>query len=281
MKKDNTTSKFIDIMESEAHFLPGLDIALIERADEFLDITSQILEVGYSASVPRSYITRYGMTDTPQTYESVSAHTMLLQTIVDRALIFRYGSEFKRTVDGFKYREIMEAARRHDLPEIITGDQPDNGDRDDLGLAKKELSYWNFFAELSPRSEHYFERKVDFLLRDMQRGRSSATGRTLYTADKASAIIIALCCDFRKTRQPPPVMRIDSPEASARERKAMQICSQENGFVRASELWTVDFFKTRELHKYDDSGFFTALIVMATLAAHNNNWYTWREQDYQ
>lgn len=265
-------------MNLEAQFIPKFNKKIISNASEFLDITSQILEVGYLALVPRVYITRYNMAETYRAFESVSAHTLLVQTMVDRALALRYNPGFKRTTDRYSYREITEAIRRHDLPEIIINDQPDNGTRDDKGLAKEERKYWRFFSKLSPKREVDFEKKVNSLLLDIQEQRSS-TGRMLYVADKASAIIAALCCDYKKVG---PTMQLNDPVASANEVSAMQTCDRcdKNGYFRASEMWTVDFLKTRKLYQYDNSGFFTALIVMATLSTHHNKWYRWRERDY-
>lgn len=277
-KETEIINKFLGIMNCEAQFIPKFNKKIISNADEFLDITSQILEVGYLALVPRGYIIRYNMAETYQAFESVSAHTLLMQTMVDRALALKYNPGFKRTTDRYSYREITEAIRRHDLPEIIIKDQPDNGTRDDKGLAKEEHRYWRFFSKLSPKREVDFEKKVNALLHDMEEQRSS-TGRILYVADKAAAIIIALCCDLKKVG---PTMRLNDPTASINEVSAMQTCDRcnKNGYFRASEMWTVDFFKTRKLYQYDDNGFFTALIVMATLATHRNKWYSWREQDY-
>ena len=39
------------------------------------------------------------------------------------------------------------------------------------------------------------------------------------------------------------------------------------------------YLQMRKLVQYDDTGFFTALIVMYTLQIHNY-WYSWREADY-
>lgn len=265
-------------MNSEAHFLPNLDNKIINNAGEFLNITSQILEIGYLALVPRIYITRYNMAKDYSAFESVSAHTLLVQTMVDRALALKYSPGFKRTTDRFSYREIMEAIRRHDLPEIVIGDQSDNGTRDDKGLAKEEHQYWRFFSKLSPKREMDFEKKVNSLLLDMQK-QHSTTGRMLYTADKAALIIMALCCDYKKIG---PTMHLNDLTASANEIADMHTCDNCNksGYFNGSEMWTVDFLRTRKLYQYDDNGFFTALIVMATLATHHNKWYHWREQDY-
>ena len=277
-KQINVVDKFLDIMSSEKQFFPKFDVRIINNANDFFNITSQILELGYLALVPRIYITRYNMAKDYPAFESVGAHTLLVETMVDRALAFKYDPGFKRTSDRFKYREIMEAIRRHDLPELIISDQPDNGTRDDKKLAKDEHRYWRFFSKLSPKREMDFEKKVNSLLLNMQ-NRHSITGRMLYVADKASLIIMALCCDHKKVA---PVMHLNDPTASTNKITDMHTCDHcnKNGYFNGSEMWTVNFLKTRKLYQYDDSGFFTALIVMATLATHDNKWYRWRERDY-
>jgi hypothetical protein len=45
-------------------------------------------------------------------------------------------------------------------------------------------------------------------------------------------------------------------------------------------MWAIDYFKMRELEQYDDTGYFTALIVAYTLAV-NGHWYIWRDHDYR
>lgn len=272
--------KFLKIMESESQFIPGFDAGLLTEAGarELLGYVTQAFEVCSLALVSRVYNIRYGLTEDTKTFESVSAHTLLLETIVDRFLLFEYGSNFKRTADKYSYREIMEAVRRHDLPEIIIGDQPDNGKRDDKELAKKEQQYWRMFSSLFLNGKTKSEGRINSLLLEMQERRSS-TGRALYVADKIALIVMALRCDTKKVS---PTMQLNDPDASDNERADMQTCDRcdKNGRFLGSEMWTVDYFKTRRLYRYDSTGFFTAFVVMATLAAHNNRWYHWREKDY-
>ena len=285
-----TVSKFLEVMKFESKFIPGIDTNLLTEtgAEELLGYVTQVFEIGFLALVPRVYNTRYGLTEDAKTLESVSAHTLLLEALVDRFLLFEYGPDFIRTNDGISYREIMEAARRHDLPELIIGDQPDNGNRDNKGLAKKEHQYWRIFSNLPLKHETEgkkaesekveSEERINYLLRDMQ-ARYSLIGRTLFIADKIALIIMALCCDMKDIS---PTMQLSYTDVSDNERLDMQNCDycDKNGRFLGSEMWTVDYFKTRELYKYDDLGFFTAFIVMATLAAHNNHWYHWRKKDY-
>lgn len=48
----------------------------------------------------------------------------------------------------------------------------------------------------------------------------------------------------------------------------------------ASEMWAIDYFKERGIINYDETGYFTSLVVMVTLMMNNGKWYQWREQDY-
>ena len=60
----------------------------------------------------------------------------------------------------------------------------------------------------------------------------------------------------------------------------MRICERLDGnYRRASEMWTIDYLKLRRRIQFDDSGFFTSILVMYTLMV-NKTWYNWRERDY-
>ena len=267
-------------MRHEAKYIKNFNANLIDDngAKDILGYATQIIEVGRSCTVPRAYLSRYNLSNAKQVLESIAGHTQLLEKMVDCALEFEYGPYFRCTPDGFRYREIIEAIRRHDLPENIIGDQADNGNRDDQGLAKKEHSYWRSFSGLSPKRRRVkrFEKKVYRLLLSMQRYDTS-TGCKLYVADKTAAIIIALCCEQVDIK---PKMHFENNSASANEFFDMNVCDNcEDKFYLASEMWTVDFFKTRQIYQYDNSGFFVALIVMITLIIHEK-WYRWREKDY-
>ena len=107
--------------------------------------------------------------------------------------------------------------------------------------------------------------------------KSSPEGRTLYTADKVSAIIMMLCYD--KLGLYPGVRPSDKSIAKV-DRTEVGFCKkQSNGKILLSELWTVDFLYGREIVQYDDTGYFLAILVMATLLIHGK-WYDWREAQY-
>lgn len=258
--------------------------AFVIPAHEIAATAEQLSEIAKNALVTRSYVYRYGLNESKTTHESVSAHANLMMALVDRALACSYGSDFgepdgayPRTSDGYSYREIMEAIRLHDLPENDIGDWPDNGSRDELAKQKMEETYFTRFADKYPLREVDFKRRVLELLRKMDDAKST-TGRLLKVADKTAATFIVLTYDG--TGQS-PLMHVDDPNASGRDHEEMALCDWEkDGYHRASEMWTIDHFRIRKFTELDDTGFFTALIVMYTLMVHGR-WYNWREQDYK
>ena len=75
-------------------------------------------------------------------------------------------------------------------------------------------------------------------------------------------------------------MDIDYEYASALDKKAMVMCDNiNNNRCRASEMWTISFFKLKNNILFDRTGYFTALIVMMTLDV-NGKWYDWRTKEY-
>ena len=252
---------------------------IIPDVNELAATTKQLAHVAKNSLVLRSYNLRYHLTNHSKTFESVGAHTNLVEAIVDRALSAIYGSDFDfaETDDGYSYREIVEAVRRHDLPENETGDIPDNGNRNEAEKQARERAFLTDFSNLSPMRELKFDARVTQLLSEME-DKSSLTGRLIFCADKIAALFMTLC--YEEVGHS-PLMKKHSRYASERDRKEMAMCDfSENGACRASEMWAIDYFKMRELIQYDDNGFFTALIVMYTLMVHGC-WYTWREKDYQ
>ena len=149
----------------------------IVNAKEMWGTTLQILEYTKANTVLRSYNWNYGLTDPEArtTLESDGGHTNLMSAIVDRALVYRYGTHLRFTEDGYTYREIMEAVRRHDLPENETGDIPDDGARDEVAKSESDTAYQLKFSRLSPSRELESEKRIRCLLAEMD-GQSSPTG---------------------------------------------------------------------------------------------------------
>ncbi len=251
----------------------------IVNAKEIWGTALQILEYTKASTVLRSYNWNYGLTDPEArtTLESDGGHTNLMSAIVDRALAYRYGPHLRFTEDGYTYREIMEAVRRHDLPENETGDIPDDGARDEVAKSESDTAYQLKFSRLSPSRELESEKRIRCLLAEMD-GQSSPTGKLLYLADKVSAVIAVLACDALGQF---PAKHITADDLTVRDIAEMRLCDIEIAYhsYLASEMWSIDYFKARRLVKYDEIGFFTALIVMFTLQVHGR-WYSWREADY-
>lgn len=243
---------------------------------EIFKTVKQLDQIAESSSVLRSYNNRYGLTRDEYAYESVAAHTNLCLAMLDRCLSYIYGPDMDLP-DTYSYRELMEALRRHDLPENVIGDIPDNGEAENSGKRTTEAAYFNAYSSYSPLREHFFEENVNSLLNKME-DKSSFFGKLLYVTDKASALFITLWHDKAGR---PPVMHPNSRKISGRDLSEMQMCDEKvNGGYRASEMWAIDYFRMRELLQYDDTGYYTALIVAYTLEV-NGRWYIWREQDYR
>ncbi len=248
----------------------------LPNANEIGDISYQIAEVAESSLVLRSFNNNYKLTKDKRAFESVGAHTNLMITIVDRALSFLYKTESELLKEGYSYREIMEAARLHDLPENLIGDKPDNGFTDDCDKKVSERFYYNIFFRKYHWQDPESLNRIRRLLEEMDE-KSSRIGKLLYCADKVSAIIITLQCDRYNN---PPLLGPKNKIASKRDLEEMSICDGKvRGLYRASEMWTIDWFKARKLIDYDETGFFTSLIIMRTLQV-RGKWYNWREKDY-
>ena len=253
----------------------------IVEAKEMFNTTLQIAEIAKSATVLRSYVyfCNIASVDT-QAHESDGAHTNLMSALIDRFWQYYYGPDAHYAEDGYSYRDLIEATRRHDLPENDTGDIPDNGNRDEYAKSFQEHGYQRQFAQLSPSRSTDSEKRIRRALLEME-GKTSLSGKLLYIADKSAALIMALCYD---SLGQPPYRSDTDPCITEREQQELGLCDYQVSKVSSpacftSEMWTMDYFQMRKLVQYDDTGFFTALIVMYTLQIHNY-WYSWREADY-
>ena len=204
-----------------------------------------------------------------------------MSVMVNMMLRSEAGKKFIKngfTKDAYTYSEIMEAIRLHDLPENTIGDWLDNGTRDESEKAKLEDDWYKEFKEFYPEREEKFIKMTLCLLEDMRK-KDRSTGMMLYMADKTALVIISLAYDWIGH---PHTMFIGSTKASERDRQEMAICDWQNaGYRKATEMFTTDIFHIREITQYDETGFFTALLVMCTLIVNNGKWYDWREKDYE
>ncbi|MBR3132276.1 HD domain-containing protein [Candidatus Saccharibacteria bacterium] len=246
----------------------------IKNADEIANITKQIMEYATQSLVLRVYTRDYNLTGDFAAYESVSAHVNLLKYVLECALRFKYRG--KKPSEIPFYNEILEAAGWHDLPENVIGDIPDNKIQSDDSKYQKEVAYWKKFSDLSPEYDRSFNQKVNQLLNEM-RTEKTPQGRLLRVADKTVAVLIVLCYDFNHFM---PSISKDSEKASKLNHKGMHICGRfRQRDFHASELWTVDYLILRRFDLLDDTGFFTAILIMATLLV-NGGWYEWRTKSY-
>ena len=258
------------------------ECSIFNDVDEAANLTALISEFAQSTTVPRAYNGRYGLDDHSVALESVAAHTNLVQAFANLVLTYIYGYDFTKTDDGFTYREIMEALRIHDLPENVFGDKCDNGAIDEKKKRRQEANYLNKFFNLYPQTcqpdaRNTFIEHSQSLFKEM-RPDGCPTGQLLYLIDKASAILITLWLD---QIQYSPMIHESAEDLSERDREEMSLCDwRENGYCRASEMWTVDAFHIRKFMDADYTGIITAVIVMTTLQT-NGKWYDWRWRDYE
>lgn len=249
-------------------------------AEVILGITKQLFEYAQSSTVPRAFNDYNPGRKAPAnpTPESVGGHTNLLLAIVRRYLYLLYDpSETQCTDDGFSFLEVEEAASRHDLPENEIGDQLDNRNRDDKGLAPIENAYWHRLSNWSLPQWVLSEPNINRLLYDMRDKHKTATGSFLYAADKFCSLFIVLVYD---ALDKPMFLHIDDPRASEEDREEMRRCEYvKNGFRKASEMWAIGFFQTRGTYRYDYHGILIRILLMATLMV-NGEWHEWRIADY-
>ena len=245
--------------------------------EEIYDIVWRIFETARSSTVSRSYNVSYNLTKLDYTLESVGAHTNLVTEIATEALDFHYGG-FSRTCDGYTYRDVIEAVRLHDLPENEMGDLADNGSRDESEKHFHELKYLRAYLDTYPNHVRVVKKNAWKLLDNMEK-QDSPTGKLIYLSDKIAALLVTLCLDSLDLS---PIILEDSPYASDRDRQEMAMCDFGSNLHahRASEMWAVDFFVMRNLVRFDEDFFFTAILVMGTLMV-NGIWYSWREKMYQ
>ena len=260
------------------------------RANQIFTDVVQLAEIAKASTVPRSYLRNYNLDSSEQVFESVSAHTNLCHAILGRALdelhfhldIFNIengtvSSQIMEEISQYTREEVFEAITIHDLPENDFGDWPDNNSCDENAKAELESDYFGYYTSLYSRKYPLFRQHVVELVQAMN-DPNSIIGQILYLTDKVSAIICALTYDLMGY---PPMMHQRSGRASAKDRKEMAICDyNKDGYCKASEMWTMDYFVIRHLVERDFTGYFTSLIVMFTLMVNDNNWYKWRTNAY-
>ena len=256
------------LKEYSARYLP------LERPHQMHKITKRILEITQNSTVLRSGNITSGITKDFTAFESDGAHTNLVRSLVKYALDSYCGWGY--STRNYSRFEMDEAATIHDLPENITGDIPDNRNRDEAEKNRIENAYFEDLMTTYPPSQSPHCWKIKRLLREMQ-DKSSFEGRILYVADKLSAILMMLHYDRAQLY---PSINPSDPRISKASREEREFCEvQQDGTILLSELWTVDFLYGRNIVQYDDTGFFLSVLVMATLIV-RGEWYSWREAQY-
>ena len=247
---------------------------LLQKPNLIANITRRLLEIAKNSTVLRCGSRIGHLTVSRIAYESDAAHTNLFRTLANYCLDLTYGWGVDTPL--YSRREIDEAILIHDLPENETGDIPDNGSRDENEKLANDHAYFEDFLSLYSINEEGHCYYIKKLLNEME-SKSTEEGRILYLADKLSAILMMLCYDDLGLY---PYAHYDDPDISDINKAEIKLCEMRyNEGYLLSEIWTVDFLFARELTRYDDTGFFTAVIIMATLLVHGK-WYDWREKQY-
>ena len=284
MLQNNLFDEYRRIMTSEM-ILGHKEVAwgpMMMSAEEAYHTVWQIDQTLLLSFEKRSYNKKYHLSGYVRFFESVGGHTNLVRDLVGKHWRFLYGADELVNSDGYSYMEVEEAAGKHDSAEVVTHDIADDGKRDETAKLIAEQRYRKQYVEHSPKRDCDFEEKVSKILASMEE-KDSETGRALYAADKSSALLVTLCCDKLKMY---PYRTIQDEDSSERDREEMRIIRENDGDANplrhylASEMWAIDYFVSRRIVQYDDTGFFTALVVMYTLMV-KGQWYTWREKDYE
>ena len=235
----------------------------------------RLLEIAKNSTVLRCGNVLGHLTNDTIAYESDGAHTNLVRAMVKYAMDFIYG--WGANSPNFYREEIDEAALIHDLPENITGDIPDNRNRDEAKKVQTESAYIEEFMKKAKPRKPMHAHQVKKLLRQME-DKSTTEGRILYCADKLSAIIMMLVLDHLELF---PYAFPGEKSISKISDEELSFCTKRlDGSVLLSDAWTIDFLHGRKLNQYDDYSFFTAILIMTTLLV-KGEWYDWRYKQYK
>ena len=241
---------------------------------QLYNITKRIMEITRNSTILRSGNVTGRLTKESMAFESDGAHTNLVRSLVKYALDLHYG--WGNSTPEYYRSEIDEAITIHDLPENITGDIPDNRDRNEAEKIRLENEYFDRFMNTYTSSEFLHCQKIRKLLQEMQE-RSSFEGRILYVADKISAVLMMLYYDSIGLY---PSIAPDDSRLAKISHQEKEFCEVlQDGTILLSELWTADFLYGRNIVQYDDTGFFLAVLILATLYT-RGEWYDWREMQY-
>lgn len=274
--------KYLEVMEEERKLAENSGFVVVEP-EEAYGTVQRLVEVMGLSFVSRGYNKKYHVSNSNEKFETVAAHTNLATSLLMGFLRWRYASDTTRTADGFSFFSVIEAIKRHDLPENKTGDISDDGNRDEDEKIRVEQAYQCEYSKMAPYRDAKFEIEVLRLLKIMEQHGRPGTGRALYLSDKVSALLITL---YLNEIGRPPYATVNTKGITRRDIDEMKIICRNNPSAKTktrflvSEMWAVDYFKSRKIINYDETGYFTSLIVMATLMMNGGKWYLWREQWY-
>ena len=98
---------------------------------------------------------------------------------------------------------------------------------------------------------------------------STPLGRVIYCADKIAAPLYFINSDRSGERSYVSREEVEKSETNIRSAK---LCRKTKRGFLIGQLWTADYVYTRELVKYDEDMFFTAIAVMMTLIVYGE-WF--------
>lgn len=289
MKKEVRTSKvspkifgeYLRIISDELSLRmnqsQGNYITRLNDAEHILRIVQRLIDVTESSTVLRCIGNMGHLTKDENAYESVGAHTNFARAIMKEYLIFAYG--WGKDPPNYSRDIIDLALQTHDLPENATGDKPDNDEDKRAAKETFEREYYQDYMSLYSEEE-LSDNDVKLVLKLLNGMHTLGLPeeRGCYLSDKTAAFLHALMLD-KKGSMPYAYPR--DPQITDINREEMKMCKPRyKGGYLLSEIWTNDFLFARELNRYDDTGFFTAITVMTTLFCHNCKWYDWRKDQY-
>lgn len=271
----NILNECTSIMQKETELKTGKNISsIMVQLPQIYNVVERIIEITKNSTILRSGNNTGKLTNDSIAFESDGAHTNLVRSLVKYALDIYYG--WGKSTPEYYRSEIDEAITIHDLPENITGDIPDNRNRNEIEKNRIEDEYFDKLMNTYSSLEFLHYRKIKKLLQEMRK-KTSFEGRILYVADKLSAILMMLYYDSIGLY---PSIAPEDPRLSKITQEEKGFCEiHRDGTILLSELWTIDFLYGRNIVQYDDTGFFLAVLVLATLQM-RGEWYDWRKAQY-
>lgn len=220
-----------------------------QEPEYILSQVVQLFEIADASIIPETYIKKYHLRTDEHTLESIYTQVNLVYAIFSRALAnLSYHVDLSEDkTDDYQLKKLSHYTLGEIIEAIILYYLPNN--------------------QTSSSSE---------LLKDI-RPDGSLIGQMLYLSSKTAVIITALIYDSRNLSVK---MSIEQCAAFSQGYFGITRCDfHKDNYYKSSEVRTMDFFEIRQLTKCDHTGYFTAIIIMATLIV-NNTWYAWRKIAY-